>query len=216
MPDIVVSDVMMPKMNGFELCKQIKEDLEISQTPIILLTARHDADSQSLGYKLGADAYLSKPFEIEFLHTLITNLLRNRKSIKSHYKNNTLLLSPKEVTFSNADEKFLLKLNKLIQENLSDSNMDVKFITENIGMSRASLYNKLKQLTDMGVNDYINKFRIEKATQLLTQTDLSIMEIADMTGFSNQRYFNKQSAVHHPNIKKNIKKTQDNVSLILF
>ncbi len=143
-PDIVVSDVMMPKMNGFELCKRIKEDLEISQTPIILLTARHDADSQSLGYKLGADAYLSKPFEIEFLHTLITNLLRNRKSIKSHYKNNTLLLSPKEVTFSNADEKFLLKLNKLIQENISDSNMDVKFITENIGMSRASLYNKLK------------------------------------------------------------------------
>ena len=200
-PDIVVSDIMMPQMDGFELCKRVKEDINISQIPIILLTARNDAESQSLGYKLGADAYLSKPFEVEFLQTLITNLLKNREFIKSRYKNSTLLISPEEATFSNADEKFLLKLNNLIHENLSNTEMDVKFITENMGMSRASLYNKLKQLTDMGVNDYINKFRIEKAIQLLTQTDLTIMEISDMTGFSNQRYFStvfKQATGNSP------------------
>lgn len=188
-PDLVVSDVMMPRMDGFELCKRIKESIDISHIPVILLTARNDSESTSLGYKLGADAYLSKPFDIEFLQTLIRNQLRNREYIKSRYKNSAMIISPEEMTFSNADEKFLLKLNALIHENLSNPELDVKFITDNIGMSRASLYNKVKSLTDMGVNDYINKFRIEKAIQLLIHTDMNIMEVADLTGFNNQRYF---------------------------
>lgn len=189
-PDIVVSDVMMPRMDGFEMCRKVKENLEISHIPVILLTARGDSESTSLGYKLGADAYLAKPFDLDFLLTIIRNQLKNREYIKSRYKYyNMGITTPENSTFSNADEQFLLKLNALISENLANPELDVQFLTDNIGMSRASLYNKVKVLMDMSVNSYINKFRIEKAIALLTTTDLSMIEISEQTGFNNQRYF---------------------------
>ena len=188
-PDIIVSDVMMPRMNGYELCKNIKEDITISHIPIILLTARDDKQSQLSGYKNGADAYLTKPFEIEMLMEIIRNRLKNRESIKKRYLNTGLVPAPEESTFSQADETFLLKLNKIIQEHLDSSNLDVTFICKEIGMSRASLYNKLKALTDMGANDYINKFRMEKAITLITSTALSFTEIAEKVGFTTSRYF---------------------------
>ena len=188
-PDIIVSDVMMPRMNGYELCKNIKEDITISHIPIILLTARDDKQSQLSGYKNGADAYLTKPFEIEMLMEIIRNRLKNRESIKKRYLNTGLVPAPEESTFSQADETFLLKLNKIIQEHLDSSNLDVTFICKEIGMSRASLYNKLKALTDMGANDYINKFRMEKAITLITHTDMSFTEIAEKIGFTTSRYF---------------------------
>lgn len=188
-PDIVVSDVMMPRMNGYELCKNMKEDITISHIPIILLTARDDKQSQLSGYKNGADAYLTKPFEMEMLMELIRSRLKNRESIKKRYMNAGLLPAPEESTFSQADETFLLKLNKIIQENLDNSQLDVAFLCKEIGMSRASLYNKLKALTDMGANDYVNKFRMEKAITLITTTELSFTEIAEKVGFTTSRYF---------------------------
>lgn len=188
-PDIIVSDVMMPRMNGYELCKNIKEDITISHIPIVLLTARDDKQSQLSGYKNGADAYLTKPFEIEMLMEIIRNRLKNRESIKKRYLNAGLVPAPEESTFSQADETFLLKLNKIIQEHLDSSHLDVTFICKEIGMSRASLYNKLKALTDMGANDYINKFRMEKAITLITHTDMSFTEITEKIGFTTSRYF---------------------------
>ena len=188
-PDIIISDVMMPRMNGYELCKNIKEDITISHIPIVLLTARDDKQSQLSGYKNGADAYLTKPFEIEMLMEIIRNRLKNRESIKKRYLNTGLVPAPEESTFSQADETFLLKLNKIILEHLDSSHLDVTFICKEIGMSRASLYNKLKALTDMGANDYINKFRMEKAITLITSTDLSFTEIAEKVGFTTSRYF---------------------------
>ena len=115
---------------------------------------------------------------------IIRNRLKNRESIKKRYLNTGLVPAPEESTFSQADETFLLKLNKIIQEHLDSSNLDVTFICKEIGMSRASLYNKLKALTDMGANDYINKFRREKAITLITST-----EIAEKVGFTTSRYF---------------------------
>ena len=188
-PDIIVSDVRMPRMNGYELCKNIKEDITISHIPIVLLTARDDKQSQLSGYKNGADAYLTKPFEVEMLMEIIRNRLKNRESIKKRYLNTGLVPAPEESTFSQADETFLLKLNKIIQENLDNSNLDVTLICKEIGMSRASLYNKLKALTDMGANDYINKFRMEKAITLITHTDMSFTEITEKIGFTTSRYF---------------------------
>lgn len=188
-PDIIVSDVMMPRMNGYELCKSIKEDITISHIPIILLTARDDRQSQLSGYKNGADAYLTKPFEIEMLMEIIRNRLKNRESTKKRYLSAGLIPAAEESTFSQADETFLLKLNQIIQENLDSSKLDVTFICKEIGMSRASLYNKLKALTDMGANDYINKFRMEKAITLITGTDMSFTEIAEKVGFTTSRYF---------------------------
>lgn len=188
-PDIIVSDVMMPRMNGYELCKNMKEDIAVSHIPVILLTARDDEQSQMSGYKNGADAYLTKPFEVEMLMELIRNRLKNREHTRKRYLNAGLIPAPEESTFSQADETFLLKLNKIIQENRDSSRLDIPFICKEIGMSRASLYNKLKALTDMGANDYINKFRMEQAILLITGTDMSFTEIAEKVGFTTSRYF---------------------------
>ena len=143
--------------------KVFKEDLAVSHIPIILLTARDDKESQISGYKNGADGYLTKPFEIEMLMELIRNRLKNREYTKKRYLDAGLIPAPEETTFSLADETFLVKLNRIIQENLSDTKLDVSFICKEVGMSRASLYTKLKALTGIGLNEYINKIRMEKA-----------------------------------------------------
>lgn len=189
-PDIIVSDIMMPKMNGYELCKKIKEDITTSHIPVILLTARGDLDSTTLGYKLGADAYLAKPFDMELLLTVICNQLKNREAIKQKYKESHIQLAEAiPAQTNNLDEEFMLKLNKLIYENLSSRELDVKFLTTQMGMSRTPLYAKLKALTNMGVNDYINMIRIEKAAQLLIGSTLNITEISEAVGFEYPRHF---------------------------
>lgn len=215
-PDIIVSDVMMPRMNGYELCKSVKEDIMISHIPVILLTARDDKQSKISGYKNGADAYLTKPFEIEMLMELLRNRLKNREYTKKKYLNSGLIPTPQESTFSEADETFLLKFNKIIQENMDNSKLDVPLICKEIGMSRASLYNKLKALTDMGANDYINKFRMEKAIALMISTEMSFTEIAEKVGFTTSRYFStafKQYTGETPTqYKDKYKKKKETVS----
>lgn len=189
-PDLVICDIMMPRMDGFEFCRQLKSDIQISHIPVILLTARDNPESQSAGYKLGADFYLSKPFDDDVLLSIIRNLLWNREQIKNYYREaGAVTIVPKDQSFSNADEQFLLKLNKLILDNIGNPDLDVKYLTVELGMSRASLYNKVKALTGLGVNDLINRMRIEQAMQLLVGTDLPIGEVAEKTGFSNSRYF---------------------------
>lgn len=188
-PDIIISDVMMPRMNGYELCKSIKEDITISHIITILLTARDDKQGLLSGYKNGADGYITKPFEIDILMAFICNQLKNREYSKQKYMHLGLIPSPEESTFSYADETFLLKLNKIIMENLDNPKLDISFLCKEVGMGRTSLYNKLKTLTNMGSKEYINKFRMEKAISLITNTDMSITEIAEIIGFSSSRYF---------------------------
>ena len=188
-PHIVVSDIQMPHMNGYELCKQIKEDLEISHIPVILLTARNDEESQLYGYKNGADAYVTKPFEVSMLYAIICSQLHNRERMRTRYTDIGPLPPPEEGTFSSADEEFLNRLNQIITEHLDNEQLGIPFICDKIGISRASLYNKLKALTDMGANDYITQIRMERAIWLILHTELSVNDIADKTGFSTARYF---------------------------
>lgn len=188
-PDIVISDVMMPKMNGYELCKAIKEDIAISHIPIILLTARDDHQSQINGYKNGADGYLTKPFEIEVLIELIKNRLKEHLQIRHKYMRTGMLPAPEESTFSSADESFLFKLNLIMNEHAGENTMDINFLCNEIGMSRASLYNKIKAITGISTGEYINKFRMEKAITLMQTTDLTFVEIAEQAGFTTARYF---------------------------
>ena len=188
-PDAIVSDIQMPRMNGYELCKQVKEDLEISHIPIILLTARNDEESQVFGYKNGADAYLTKPFEVNILYTAIHSQLKNRERMRTRYAESGVLPQPRESTFSSADEKFLNRMNSFISGNLDHPQMGIPLLCTELGISRASLYNKLKALAGMSANEYITKIRMEKAVQLLTDSSLSINEIADQVGFSTSRYF---------------------------
>lgn len=187
-PDIVVSDVMMPRMDGFELCRRVKNDFYISHIPIILLTARDDDLSRLQGYKIGADGYLVKPFEVDILLELIRNRMRNREQAKARYLN-AGLPTPEEVTISEADEKFLHSVNEVIIAHISNQDFDLDLLSFEIGMSRATLYNKLKKLTDMGGNDYINKVRLERAIYLMINTELNFTEIAEKTGYSSSRYF---------------------------
>lgn len=188
-PDVVVSDVMMPEMDGYTLCKCIKENIETSHIPVLLLTAHDDEKSRLYGYKNGADAYVAKPFDLEILSEQIRSILHNRENIRQRYLRTGIIPVPEETTFSNADEKFLLKLNKIINGNLDNPQLDVLFLCNEIGMSRSSLYSKLKVITGMGVNDYINKLRMEKALSLISTTDMTITEIAENLGFSTLRYF---------------------------
>lgn len=191
-PDIVVSDVLMPIMDGYKLCQLIKADLRCSHIPVILLTARGDDQSTLIGYKTGADAYLSKPFDEEVLISVIQTQIQNREYIKEKYKNNSVApLLPQEVAFSNADEYFLDKLNGLIINHIDDLTLDVNFLSQEMGMSRSSLYNKMNQLIGTSVREYIIKQRLQKAEQLVLRTDMSILEIAEKCGFATQRYFSK-------------------------
>ncbi len=212
-PDIIVSDIMMPGMDGYTLCKRIKENIETSHIPVILLTALNDDTSQLCGYKNGADAYIAKPFDIEMLSEQIGSVLHNREIIKQRYLRIGIIPIPEEATFSNTDEEFLLKLNKIITENLDNPELDVLFLCSEIGMSRSSLYNKLKVVTGMGVNDYINKLRMEKALTLISTTDLTITEIAEKLGFNTLRYFStsfKQYTGKAPSIyKEELKKAEN-------
>lgn len=190
LPDIIISDVMMPRMNGFELCKEVKTNLEISHIPFILLTAYHNSQNMYTGYKTGADVFFPKPFEIDSLLALIHNQLRQREQIRARYKEDKLL-THKDMSFSNADETFLLKLNTLIAENMSNPELDVAFLATNMCISRSLLFNKVKAVTGMGIVDYVNKQRIERSIVLLTTTTMNITEISEVVGFSSLRYFSK-------------------------
>lgn len=186
---IIVSDVMMPEMDGYELCHMVKQNVLYSHIPVILLTARSDKQSKEYGYKIGGDAYLTKPFNTEELMRAVRVLLYNREQIQKHFQHVGILPHPVKDTFSQGDEVFLSKLNKIVVDNIGNPSLDIPFLCKEIGMSRASLYNKLKAVTDMGANDYINKFRMEQAIKLIKNTELSITEISEQVGFATSRYF---------------------------
>lgn len=189
-PDVVVSDVMMPRMDGFELCRQVKQDLSISHIPLILLTARADAASVLTGYKAGADSYLAKPFDTALLLQVIGNLLRAREKMRTRFlSTEEQAPTPEETTYAKADETFLEHLNQFIDAHLDQQELDVNAICSEMAMSRASLYNKVKAITGMGVAQYIESIKMRKACSLLTGSGMGIQEIADTLGFASSRYF---------------------------
>lgn len=161
-PDIVISDIMMPEMNGYELCRRIKENLNINHIQVILLTARTDEQSHLDGYKTGADAYMEKPFEINSLLENVRNRLYLREQIRLKYTHNSITAET-EKPITSVDDAFLFKLNKVIVENMENDELNVEFISQELGISRASLYNRLKALTGMGASEYVNKASYRKS-----------------------------------------------------
>ena len=200
-PDIIISDVMMPVMNGLEFCQNIKMNEITSHIPVILLTARALNSHQIEGYKSGADAYITKPFQPDLLLARIGNLLRNRhllkdlwgtssnapkKEDKTATTENTLLSS--EGTRENA---FISRFKKVVEERMTDSELSVETIGSELGLSRVQLYRKVKALTGSSPVDLLRKARLNKAQQLLQATDLSVSEIAYQVGFTSPSYFTK-------------------------
>ncbi|MDC1106040.1 two-component regulator propeller domain-containing protein [Prolixibacteraceae bacterium] len=189
-PDIIVSDIMMPKLNGFELCKVVKNDFKISHIPIILLTAYNNPKNTLNGYKLGANAYVPKPFQFDLLMSVITTQLRNREFVKRRYQNFSLpMVDPKETTISSIDEDFISKFIKLVDNNLDNPDLDLKMITKQMFMSRSSVSNKIKSLMGISIMEYVIQERIKKAIELLLQTNKNITQISTEVGFSSSRYF---------------------------
>lgn len=186
--DIVVSDVMMPGMDGFELCKYIKNNVLISHIPVILLTARVDKASQEEGYKNGADDYVLKPFKEETLINSICTLLKRRSDAKDIFLSSGSSIAEIS-TYSTADEAFMNKFHGFVCERSSDPNFGVEELANLMEMSHSMLYNKVLQLTGMNPNNYIGRVRLEDAITLLKTSSLSMAEIAEKTGFSNPRYF---------------------------
>ncbi|MBU3836725.1 MAG: response regulator [Candidatus Phocaeicola faecigallinarum] len=189
MPGIIVSDVMMPEMDGYELCNRIKMNKDMCHIPVILLTARDDEYSKKRGYGVGADTYISKPFDIETLLEAVKGLLRNKKQTKQFYMNFSVVKDMDNQNMGNADEVFIKKLNEVIMDNIANPELDINFISAALGMSRSSFYNKLKSVTDVSGSEYINRIRLENAMNLIKSTDLSFTEISEMSGFASSKYF---------------------------
>lgn len=188
-PDAVVSDIMMPRMDGYELCRQIKQDITISHIPVILLTAKTDERSVLMGYKTGADAYLPKPFDLEVLKQIIVNQLNRHQRIQDKVAMPGTTPLPQEITISYADEAFLTKMNKVIEQHISNNQLDISLLEKEMGMSRASLFNKMKALLGMGCNEYITKLRMEKAIRMVKESTLSFAEISEEVGYNTPSYF---------------------------
>ena len=189
-PDIVLSDIMMPVMDGLEFCQQLKTDKAISHIPVILLTARSLDEQRAEGYEHGADAYISKPFSLRLLLSRIDNLIESRKKLNQTWSKG---VEDDEIgNLSNEiDKSFLKQLRKIIQENLSNSDLSVEQIGDEIGLSRVQLYRKVKSLTGYSPVEMLRKARLMRARHLLQTTDKSVSEVAYAVGFSTPSYFSK-------------------------
>ncbi len=192
---LIISDVMMPEMDGFEFCRIIKSNIEYSHIPVILLTAKNTIQAKVQGLELGADAYIEKPFSKEHLMAQIASLIANRNTLRQYFANSPLI-HIKSIAHTKADEKFLENLNQLIAKSIEDAELDVNKLAKMMNISRMTLYRKIKAISDLTPNELINLIRLKKAASMLAEGEYRIYEIADMTGFSSQsnfaRNFSKQ------------------------
>lgn len=188
--NLIISDVMMPNMDGFELCHRLKSTLEYSHIPIILLTAKTAVQSKIQGLEMGADAYIEKPFSIEVLQAQVTNIIQNRTKLHDAFKKYPFI-DAKNFSITKADEDFLKKMNEVVQNNLSNPEFNNDDLAELFNMSRASFYRKIKGILDLTPNEYIRVERLKKAAQLLREKEAKINEICYTVGFSSPSYFSK-------------------------
>lgn len=187
---LIISDVMMPGISGFELCKLIKTTLKTSHIPVIMLTSKTAITAKVEGLESGADAYIEKPFSMEYLHLQMKNLLENRKHIMQHYSSSPLA-HIRSIAHSKTDENFIKTLDRVIDENISDHHLSVEMLAEIMHMSRSTLYRKIKDISDLSPNELINITRLKKAAELLSSGDYKIYEVSEMVGYNSQTSFGR-------------------------
>ena len=192
-PDIIVSDIMMPVMNGIAMCKALKEDVRTSHIPIILLTAKDSLQDKEEGYQVGADSYLTKPFSATLLQSRIQNLLESRKKLAEHFNTPAAITSDKRAVIAESlnklDTEFLNKINLLIEEGLSSDKMDIGYLADKMCMSNSTLYRKMKALTGLSTNEYIRKIKMQYAERLLLEGKYNVSEVAFKVGINSTVYF---------------------------
>jgi len=189
-PDIVVCDIQMPEVNGWELCKSLKSDMEYSHIPVILLTVEDSDDSRERGYDCGADSYLEKPINLNLLHTRIQNILKAREKSRMKYQK-AINIEPKEIASSSMDERFLKRALEIIENNIDNPDFNTEAFSKEIAVSNTQLYKKLKSLIGLSASEFIKDIRLKRAAQLLKNNSHTISEIAYMCGFADPKYFSK-------------------------
>lgn len=191
--NLVISDVMMPVMDGFQFCRIIKSNVEYSHVPVILLTARNTLQSKIEGLELGADAYIEKPFATEYLLAQIASLLANRANIKNYFAHSPLV-HIKSMAHTKSDESFLDKINEFIYSHLDEQDLDVDKLAKQMNMSRPTLFRKIKSIADLTPAELVNITRLKKAAELLARGEYKIYEVSDMVGFGSQTAFGRSFA----------------------
>lgn len=186
--DLIVSDITMPEMDGIELCKLLKENVKTCNIPIILLTAKALKEDKIKGYETGADAYLEKPFQLDYLYARINNLLENKMRQKNQLLD-TLNISVDDDTINNSDQKFYKQSIAIIETHISNPDFNIPMFTKELGMSKSLVYKKMAKITSLSLNDLILSIRLQRASQMLIHTEKSIVEISALVGFKNSKYF---------------------------
>lgn len=196
MPDIIVTDLMMPNMDGIELVNKVRHDFSVSHIPIIMLTARHSPDERIKAMEYGADGYITKPFSIELLQVRIDNLLTQRRTLFEKFstqsaRNKLVELSPKDVVVTDRDEAFMKNVMDWLGENVENSELTINQLATHLGLGRTTMYNKLKSLTGKSPVELIKEYRINKSCLLLRTGQFSVSEVAYKVGFSDPGYFSR-------------------------
>lgn len=189
-PDLVISDVMMPEMDGITLCRKIKQNININHIPVVLVTAKSEEEDNLEGLSIGADAYIVKPFNIDLLRKTVENIIRNRELLRNTFEGNQLQEDKViKIQIKSADEKLMERIMKVINDNLSNPELSVEAIADQVGISRVHLHRKLKELTNQTTRDFIRNIRLKQAADLLAEKNLSISEVAEATGFASLGHF---------------------------
>lgn len=188
-PDLIISDILLPGKDGMLITETLKNDIRTSHIPIIILTAKGSMEQQIEGLKINADAYIVKPFNVQYLEENIRSLLKNREALKGHYTSELPGDNQRNSTSKKIDRKFVSEFSGIVESNIANENFGVDDICKEIGISRVQLYRKVKAVLGYNINEYILEVRMQKAKYLLLNEDLSIAEISYKVGFSSQAYF---------------------------
>ena len=189
-PDLIVSDIMMPGVDGYELCREIKKDIKTSHVPVILLTAKASEESIIQGLETGADDYITKPFNSKILATRIKNLIELRRQLQQKIQKQ-MLLQPAEIAVSSMDQEFIKEMQEIIEKNLSESGFNVEELSKKLYMNRATVYRKILALTGESPTEFIRSYRLKRAAQLLRDKFGTVSQVASAVGFDNPAYFAK-------------------------
>ena len=190
-PDLIITDIMMPVMDGLEMCRRLKDNIATSRIPVVMLTAKDDKSTELLGYRTGADAFISKPFELSYLSDRLHHLLRGRNLLVQKARQEAII-QPREKEVISTDEKFLATITQIIENDITNPDLNVNLLSKKSGYSLKQVYRRIKSLTGQTAVDYIRSVRLKKAAVLLMRKTFTVAEVMYMVGFSNHSYFAKR------------------------